>query len=176
MSKKIKPSIVALFVLIATVLILTVYAFVWLFYSKNTFDKYTDCVPKYADLGYIGVDEQGYSYHVKTPTFPSFDGNLSISPPLGNQFVASGLIIWVGAKNELCYGVLLEHEKETYQIVIDKNGNTVKQPNMYDETYALYKTIVDLNSDFIYALLSKADACWGVTNGNKTDLNLKSIE
>lgn len=106
----------------------------------------------YKKFGYDYNDEDGYTYAIKLPGYPSLVGNLSIAASTDYE-TSDALIIWVEGwfKTQYTYGVLLDEGGSEYQAYIDEHGNAI---NMED------KEIVSAHHDNIQLLLEKANWMW----------------
>lgn len=98
----------------------------------------------------IYVDEDGYNYSLKLPTYLSWTGNLAIT----EENIDYALIIWpgvLGGEEEI--GFFLIHESTEYQIELT---------NKTTAAYAEYQELVDENAEVIAMLYDKAYDFWGL--------------
>ncbi len=152
--KKRKIVLIILFILIVVFALINI---LWYVSKENKYGKYSKGMNKsimstFITPKYESVDEEGFTYGVKYPDYLSNVGNLSVAfPPIDDNLINDGLIIWLNGKSEYEYGVILYDNENQYMVYIDENG---KELNEEDHG------IVEKHKENITLLLNKANVFW----------------
>ena len=152
--------------------VLIAYAFIWSIYVQVRYKPFVKALD-----GQKYLEEEGYVYYIKKPSFPSFTGNLSITESRNltkedNECIYAYLIIWPRFWGG--YGVAANVGKTTvdydnrhshtdaYGIMLDENRKPdYSVPNVY-EIYTENKELFDSNMDRIDNLYERAYEKWNI--------------
>lgn len=147
--------IILVVTIISIVVCFIVYSQIWAKIVFDKYDKFTKGAVQWNQLtgsnllhgrGY-SYNENGFDYNIKYPDFLSYTGNLGITNPDGTL----SLIIWPKFGKETRYGIMINSEKETHCIMVDKKMAPIDKS---------YKKIVEENKVSIKELFDKANKQW----------------
>lgn len=127
-----------------------IYNIFWYFIVHNKYDKFTANMEEIYKNKTYAINKGGYDYNVKIPNYLSFVGNLGIADSEHRNV----LIIWVNAlTNKVEYGVRIQSDNETYEIMLDSNMKPINN---------IYLEIVQDNEEIISKLFEKAKQNWTI--------------
>ena len=151
MKKKISPKRKIILIVLLVLLVFIVYNVIWYFGCYRIYQNYQSEIPEVADSGVrVYVDDDGYNYSVKLPSYLSWTGNLAVT----EENIDYALIIWPGALGgEAEIGFFLIDESTEYQIELT---NKTTAANLE------FQELVDENLEIITMLYDKAYDFWGV--------------
>ncbi len=111
---------------------------VWFVTTKTHYKPYVEAVP----LDVTGVhvmEEEGFTYNVKSPDYLQYTGNLGIVHPDKE----SALIIWPKLMGEDVYGFRLQKDGEAYEIYLNENLEPFEADERTSELVASKRNEID---------------------------------
>lgn len=133
--------------LIAAIIIF-IFHICW-FYNYSLYSKFTNGLNELVKFQTFSVLEDGYVYHVKFPSYPTFTGNLAVSLN-GSNYT---LIIWPSRFENTEYGVMVPIRQDTFtSIMINRQ---LEAQNEQDQS------LVEEHRTQIEDLFQKASNRWG---------------
>jgi hypothetical protein len=149
----------ALKIILAAVIVFTVYNIVWFTWSHTKYGKLSGGmeemeISNFVTRRYAYTDADRYDYLVKYPDYLTFTGNMSVGMPATDESVFTDvLIIWPTLSGKYKFGVLLYEDDADYMVDIDADGNALSKE---------YEDVVSWHRDYIETLLMMADHKWGI--------------
>lgn len=139
--------------LVAIAILFAIINVVWFVRCKVIYDGYADgfTVDEEVGICYM-VDEDGYIYDVKKPSYLKYTGSLSVTKDL-----ESSLIIWPGLNEETSYGMLVNYDDSMYQLYVTAQGELVDDEYTKDEIEAY-----ENNKEQILIYIEKAHNTWEI--------------
>ncbi len=116
-------------------------------------------------------------YQVRRPSFPSFSGNLAISPriigtPETKDQLDFGMVIWPTGFDGYKFIVTVYISNVDYEnrsshtemigILLDENGNMAEQNDDDPDMYERKKLIFDTRKTEIYEIYDAVEDMWGI--------------
>ncbi|MCC3374353.1 hypothetical protein [Cohnella sp. REN36] len=147
----------ALFV-VCGILILgfAIWNLLWIAFVSVKYKPYTETVPKDKYGIYSTMDSDGYSFNVKKPGYLSFTGNLGSVDP---DDVCS-LIVWPKVFGGYEYGLRILVNSGGYEIMVDANGNPIRQDSQSNKEFEEIVEVVQNNKERIQKIFGKANTQW----------------
>ncbi|MEG0978802.1 MAG: hypothetical protein RSD17_03850 [Oscillospiraceae bacterium] len=132
-------------ILIILIVLFGIYNAIWSIIINDIYSPVQD----FLDGKEYITDEEYYSYSLSKPYYLQYTGNLAVTDKDGNYV----LLIWPVVFGEDEYGVLINGDKETYSVYVDKFMKA-KDPR---EQY-----IIDEHKAQVEKLFEKANKFWDI--------------
>ncbi|MEG1614769.1 MAG: hypothetical protein RR343_04735 [Oscillospiraceae bacterium] len=132
-------------ILIILIVLFGIYNAIWSIIINDIYSPVQD----FLDGKEYITDEEYYSYSLSKPYYLQYTGNLAVTDKDGNYV----LLIWPVVFGEDEYGVLINGDKETYSVYVDKFMKA-KDPRE--------QHIIDENKAQVEKLFEKANKFWDI--------------